>query len=288
MALMLVDEALARVLETASPLATEFVEVGAAHGRVLAEDLVARRSQPPAAVSSMDGFAVRAADVATVPARLRLVGEVAAGRVFEGTLRPGEAIRILTGGVMPDGADTIVIQEDTRRDGDAIIAEQSEPVGRYVRVAGLDFSEGDRRLLAGRRLTIRDIALAAAMDHAVVPVVARPRVAIFSTGDELRMPGQPLGPGQIVSSNGLALAAFARAEGAVPLDLGIIPDRLDATIAAVRRARDWGADVLVTAGGASAATSPPMTTGRTICAADSRPTRRGGRSSCRFGCRIRR
>ncbi|MBX6424842.1 MAG: molybdopterin molybdotransferase MoeA [Variibacter sp.] len=251
MALMPVEEALARVLEKAEPLPAEFVEVGAAHGRVLAADLAARRTQPPAAMSSMDGYAVRAADVASVPARLRLIGEVAAGRTFPGAVGPGEAARILTGGVVPAGADTIVIQENARREGDVVIVEKGEPVGRYIRRAGLDFAAGDRALAAGRRLTTRDLALAAAMNHAVVPVVRRPRIAVFSTGDELRPPGSRLAPGQIISSNSLALAAMARAEGALAIDLGIVSDRLEDTIAAVRRARDWGADILATTGGAS-------------------------------------
>lgn len=251
MALMPVEQALAQVLAGVVRLPSEHIEVAAAHERVLTEDLIARRSQPPADMSSMDGYGVRAADVATVPARLRLVGEVAAGRTFSGTIGAGEAARILTGGVIPQGADTIIIQENTRCEGDVVIVEKGEPAGRYIRRAGLDFVAGKERLAAGRRLTIRDVALAAAMNHAVVPVVRRPRVAIFSTGDELMPPGSPLEPGQIISSNGLALAAMVRAEGALALDIGIVADRLDDTIAAVRRAREWGADILLTAGGAS-------------------------------------
>jgi molybdopterin molybdotransferase len=152
---------------------------------------------------------------------------------------------------MPDGADTVVIQENARRDGDGVIVEKGERAGRHIRRAGLDFVEGEQRLPAGRRLNVRDLALAAAMNHALVPVVRRPRVAVFSTGDELLPPGSAPAPGQIISSNGIALCAMARAEGALALDIGIVADRLDDTIAAVRRARDWGADILLTAGGAS-------------------------------------
>lgn len=250
--LMPVDEALARVLDGVEPLPTEFVPVAAAHRRVLAADLAARRTQPPAAMSAMDGYAVRAADVTAAPARLKLIGEVAAGRVFAGTVGAGEAARILTGGVVPDGADTIVIQENTRRDGDAVVVERAEPrAGRHIRAAGLDFRDGEVRLARGRRMSTRDLALAAAMNHAVVPVHRRPRIAVISTGDELVAPGRIPLPGQIISSNGAALAAQARAEGAQVLDLGIVPDRLDATVAAIRRAREWSADILMTTGGAS-------------------------------------
>lgn len=251
MALMPVDEALARVLADAAPLPTETIPVAAAHGRVLAEDLAALRTQPPASVSAMDGYAVRAADVAATPTRLRVIGEVPAGRAFEGTVGPREAVRIFTGGVVPDGADAIVMQENTRRDGDAVVVEQSVGPGRFVRKAGLDFTEGDQRLAKGRRMTVRDLGLAAAMNHAVVRVYRRPRVAVISTGSELVPPGSAAGVAQVISSNGPALAAFAAAHGAEALDFGTVPDRLEDTVAAIRRARSWGADVLLTTGGAS-------------------------------------
>lgn len=251
MALMPVEEARARVLDGVAPLSAEIVAVAEAHGRILAESLVARRTQPPAAVSAMDGYAARAADVASVPVALKLIGESAAGSVFPGEVSAGACVRILTGGVLPAGADTIVIQENVRREGNAVIVQQGAPPGRFVRAAGLDFKEGDARLERGRLLTVRDVALAAAMNHAVLPVYRRPRVAIFSTGDELRAAGSELGAGQVISTNGVALAAMARAEGALPLDFGIVPDRLEDTVAAIRRVRAWGADVLVTSGGAS-------------------------------------
>jgi molybdopterin molybdotransferase len=251
MALIPVDEALARVLDGAHGLPSEDVAVVDAHGRVLTRDLHALRTQPPASVSAMDGYAVRAADIAQAPADLKIVGEVPAGRAFDGSIGVNEAVRILTGGVVPTGADTIVIQENARRDGERVIVETSAAPGRYIRRAGLDFREGDLRLSAGRRLTLRDIALAAAMNHARVPVHRRPRVAVISTGDELVPAGTTPGPAQIVSSNGFSLAAMARAEGAEARDFGIVPDRLEATTAAIRAARDWGADILLTAGGAS-------------------------------------
>ena len=251
MALLPVGQALAHVLHGVVTLPAERVALAEAEGRVLAEDLAALRTQPPDDVSAMDGYAVRAEDVASAPARLRLIGEVAAGRPFDRAVRPGEAVRIFTGGVLPRGADTVVIQENTAREGERVVVNHETAKGKNVRAAGLDFRKGDARLQKGRRLTGRDIALAAAMNHATVPVTRRPKVAIVATGDELVPPGTEPGPGQIVHSNGFALAAVARREGAEVIDLGILPDRLDETIAGVRRARELGADVLVTAGGAS-------------------------------------
>jgi molybdopterin molybdotransferase len=250
-ALMPVAEALARVLADAAPLAVEAAQLNDAHGRVLAADMKALRMQPPTDVSAMDGYAVRAADVARVPARLKLIGEVAAGHPFGGTVGAGEAARIFTGGVLPQGADTIVIQENTTREGDTVVIAASSGKGRHVRVAGLDFALGAPLLAKGRRLSDRDLALAAAMNHPTVPVHRRPKVAVLATGDELVMPGTSPGVGEIVYSNGYATMALARREGADVVDLGIVPDRLDETAAAIRRARASGADILVTSGGAS-------------------------------------
>ena len=249
--LLSVAEALQRVLEHAVPLPAEEVPLSDAAGLVLAYPLAARRTQPPADVSAMDGYAVRAADIANAPVRLKVIGEVAAGRPFAQTLGAGEAARIFTGGVMPHGATAIVIQENTKRDGDIVEIEKASPKGRHIRVKGLDFAAGDDLLPAGRRLTARDLALAAGMNHPLVPVHRRPRVVLFATGDELVPAGSEPAPGQIVSSNNYAIGALARAEGATVEDFGIVGDRLDDTVAAVRRARDSGADILVTSGGAS-------------------------------------
>jgi molybdopterin molybdotransferase len=249
--LLSVADALERVLEHAAPLPAEEAPLDAAAGRVLAYPLKARRTQPPADVSAMDGYAVRAADVANAPVRLKIVGEVAAGRPFARAVGHGEAARIFTGGVMPEGADTIVIQEHTKREGNHVAVQKPSAKGRHIRAQGLDFSAGDALLSAGHRLTARDLSLAAGMNHPLVPVHRRPKIALFATGDELVPPGVEPAPGQIVSSNNFALAALARAEGAVVEDLGIVGDRLDDTVAAVRRARESGADILVTSGGAS-------------------------------------
>ncbi|MEJ0076726.1 MAG: gephyrin-like molybdotransferase Glp [Alphaproteobacteria bacterium] len=251
MALLPVPDALARVLEGVEPLPAERVPLAQAEGRVLAHDLSARRTQPPENVSAMDGYAVRGAEVAHAPAGFRVVGEIAAGRPLGQPVRPGEAVRIFTGGVLPEGTDTVVIQEHTTRDGERVVVNKATPTGKNVRVAGLDFRQGDLRLKKGRHLTGRDVSLAAAMNHASVPVHRRPKVAIVATGDELVPPGTEPGPGQIVYSNVFTLAAVARRAGAEVIDLGVLPDRLEDTVAGLRRARDLSADVLVTAGGAS-------------------------------------
>ena len=249
-----VAEALERILKSFAPLPAETVSVAEAFGRVLAADVRARVTQPPHAVSAMDGYAVRAADVAAVPATLTVTGAVPAGGLFEGTLAPGEAVRIFTGAPLPAGADAIVIQEDTEA-GDGpdglrqVTVKEASPLGHYVRPAGLDFAVGDAGPRAGRLLTARDVGLIAAMNHPWVQVRRRPRVAILATGDEVVMPGEPLGPSQIVSSNGLALAAFVRACGGEPIQLGIAPDKEEQLAALAAGAR--GADLLLTAGGAS-------------------------------------
>ncbi|HVU44468.1 MAG TPA: gephyrin-like molybdotransferase Glp [Xanthobacteraceae bacterium] len=251
MALLSVAGALEQVLAQAEPLPADEVPLAEADSLVLAYDLEARRTQPPADVSAMDGYAVRAADVASAPVRLKVIGEVAAGRPFAASVGPGEAARIFTGGVLPQAADTVVIQELTTRDGNVVEVQKPATLGRNVRPRGLDFRAGDRLLAKGHRLTPRDLQLAAGMNHPFLPVHRRPKLALFATGDELVPPGQEPGPGQIVYSNGFALAALARSEGATVLDLGVVGDKLDDTIARVRRARDLGADILVTTGGAS-------------------------------------
>jgi len=250
-ALMPVADALAAILEGAEPSPEEMVALEAAHHRVLARDVAARRTQPPQAMSAMDGYAVRAADAAKVQAKLRVIGEVAAGRPFDRAIGPGEAARIFTGGVIPDGADAVVIQEDTIADGNSITITEAATPGRNVRPAGVDFSEGEVLLKAGTRLSDRDLSLAASMNYPELSVRKRPKLALLATGDELVMPGQTPGPGQIVYSNGYALRALARAEGADTVDLGVAADTIEATTAGIRRAREAGADILVTTGGAS-------------------------------------
>ncbi|MFE1600823.1 molybdopterin molybdotransferase MoeA [Methylobacterium sp. ID0610] len=250
-ALLPVAEALARILADAAPVEAEAVPIGRASGRTLAADVRARRTQPPFAASAMDGYAVRSADVAEPPTTLRVIGTSAAGHGFAGPVGPGEAVRIFTGAPMPEGADTIVIQEDAEAAGDRVRLRQGNPPGRHVRGSGLDFREDDLLLAAGTRLDGQRVALAAAGGHPVLPLRRRPRVAILATGDELVQPGEPAAWDQIVASNGLALAAMAEEAGAEAIDLGIAGDRFADLEAAIGRARDAGADLLLTLGGAS-------------------------------------
>ncbi len=244
-----VEEALSRILEGFSPLAAESVSVADALGRALAEDAVARVTQPPVDVSAMDGYAVRVADVGKVPAVLHRVGEAPAGGAYGGRLGPGEVVRIFTGAPLPAGADGIVIQEDTQAEGEAVTILAAPLAGRHIRKAGLDFREGEVGIRAPRRLTPRDIGLAAAMNLPWLKVRRRPRIAILATGDEVVMPGDPIGANQIVSSNALALAAAVTAWGGEPINLGIAADTRESLQALAAGAR--GADVLVTTGGAS-------------------------------------
>ena len=251
MAPISVADALRRVLAHAEPLSPENVPLDDANGRVLARDLTALRTQPPADVSAMDGYAVRTADVADAPVYLKVIGEVAAGRPFTAAVGPGETARIFTGGVIPAGADTIVVQESANREADRVEVLKPATKGRHIRKEGLDFRRGESLFARGHRLTARDLALLAGMNHPLVTLHRRPKIALFATGDELVPPGTEPVPGQIVYSNGFALAALARQEGAVVTDLGLVGDTMEATIVAIRRARDIPADILVTTGGAS-------------------------------------
>jgi molybdopterin molybdotransferase len=244
-----VEEARRRLLAPLKPLGAEQVALSEAVGRVLAEDAAARRTQPPFAVSAMDGYAVRAADVAQVPARLKVVGAVPAGQSFADTLGRGQAVRIFTGAPLPEGADAIVIQEDTAREGDSVVIREAAPHGHYVRQAGLDFRAGDVGLRAGRRLTARDVGLAAAMNRPWLLLRRKPRIAILPTGDEVVMPGDPVGPNQIVSSNGLALAALIGQCGGIAVHLPIAADD-SRTLQRIAEGAE-GVDFLVTTGGAS-------------------------------------
>jgi len=244
-----VEEARSRIIGTFDRLPAEQVAISQGAGRVLAQDVVSRITKPPHPVSAMDGYAVRAADVADVPATLRVVGEAPAGGAYGATLKPGEAVRIFTGGPVPEGADSIVIQENTERDGASVTVTVSVSQGRFVRRQGLDFSAGDAGPPAGRKLGPREIGLIAAMNVPWLKVTRRPRVAILGTGDEIVMPGEPLGPNQIISSNSLALAAIVAEAGGEPMSLGIVRDDEEALRSIVEGAAR--ADLLVITGGMS-------------------------------------
>ncbi len=249
-AMISVAEARERILHALEPVSAEQLALADGLGRVLARDIAARRTQPPLAVSAMDGYAVRAADVEVVPARLTVIGYAPAGSAFDGTVGPGQAVRIFTGAPVPEGADTIVIQENTEdAEGGISVVAGTAPPGRYIRPAGLDFSEGEVLLRAGQVLSARDLGLAAGMNVPWLMVRRKPRVAILATGDEIVMPGEPIGENQIVSSNAIALAGFIEAEGGIPVDLGIAPDSAEALKAMAAGAR--GVDLVITTGGAS-------------------------------------
>ncbi len=244
-----VTEAQDRILAAMTPIAGETVGLGQALGRVLAEDVAARRTQPPVAMSAMDGYAVRSADVANPPVDLKCVGEAPAGGAYESALQAGEAVRIFTGGPLPEGADAVVMQEDTEAEDDRVTIKTSVAEGRFVRPAGQDFREGEIGLTAGHRLSPRDIGLAASMNVPWLAVRRQPRIAILATGDELVRPGEQPGPHQIIASNTLALAALVTANGGLPMDLGIARDTSESLQRLAAGAR--GADMLVTIGGAS-------------------------------------
>ena len=243
-----VAEARERILAAMAPLAAETVALAEAAGRVLARPVLARLTQPPAAVSAMDGYAVRAAD-ARPGARLAVIGAAPAGHPFAGEVGPGQAVRIFTGALLPAGADSILLQEDATAEGGGVRVGEAVTAGRWVRPAGLDFVAGETLLHPGRRLRARDIGLAAAANHPWLAVHRRPRIGILATGDEIALPGDPLPPGGIVSSNAHALAALIRAAGAEPVVLPIAPDDADAIATLAAGAR--GCDMLVTTGGAS-------------------------------------
>ena len=247
--LISVEEAISRVLEGILPLNSEQVSISEAFGRVLAIEEASRVTQPPLAVSAMDGYAVRASDVLSVPITLTQVGEAAAGAGFDGSIRDGETVRIFTGAPIPEGANAIVIQEDTKAKGDKIVIKSSVEVGQFVRPKGLDFEKGQVLLSAGTRLNSRHVALASAMNIPWLYVRRKPRIAILPTGDELVMPGEPLKPGQIISSNSLGLSAFVNAAGGVGVNLGIAQDNSDSIRNLISNVK--GADMLVTIGGAS-------------------------------------
>ncbi len=245
--LLPVETAFTRLLGLATAAPTERIALRAAVGRWAAEAITARRTQPESDLSAMDGYAIRHADL---PGPWTVIGESAAGHPFDGNVQAGEAVRIFTGAALPPGTDTVMVQEEARRDGDTLHLDGEGPGhhGRNVRPRGLDFAENDTLIAAGDRLTPARLALAAVGGHGDIAVHRPARVAIAATGDELVSPGTPLRAGQLPESNGTMLATLMADLPCEVIDLGILPDNradLEAAFAAV------DADILVTTGGAS-------------------------------------
>jgi len=252
MSLLAVEEALAKVLDKAKPQVDETVALHDANGRVLSQPVVARRTQPPFDASAMDGYAVRAADLAELPVKLEVAGTAAAGAGFAGELQSGQAIRIFTGAPVPSGADTIVIQENTNRLSETVVEIlEGSAAGRHIRRHGLDFAEGDILLEDGRVLDPAALSLAAAGNHAALKVWKKPLVALIATGDELLLPGSEPGPDQIISSNAYGVGAIISQAGGEVFDLGIARDDRAEIKSFVEKALGARPDVIVTLGGAS-------------------------------------
>lgn len=250
--MLTLDEALGRLLGTVQALPStdnESVSTFDALGHVLAAEVSSGLDVPPADNSSMDGYALRCADVPEPGVVLPVSQRIPAGVVGQ-PLQPGSAARIFTGAQVPAGADAIVMQEQATAQGDSVRIDAVPTLGQWIRRRGEDVQRGAVVLPAGTRLTPQALGLAASVGAARLTVARRPRVAVFSTGDELVMPGEPLKPGAIYNSNRFTLRALIQAMGCECSDFGIVPDKLDATRAALREAAQ-GHDLIVTSGGVS-------------------------------------
>jgi len=244
-----VAQALQQILSNVSQTCAETVALSEAHNRALAQDVVANLTQPNLAVSSMDGYAVKSSDLNAIPTPLTVIGESPAGGCFTGNVGKGEAVRIFTGAPVPVDTDTIIIQENTTRDGDLIQVLEPAKAGCFIRPKGLDFSVGDVLIKAPKVLTARDLGLAAAANVPWLAVKRRPIIAIIATGNEVVMPGEPLGENQIISSNSVLLKAYVESLGAKALNLGIAQDDKKSLARLLASANQ--ADLLITIGGAS-------------------------------------
>ncbi|PKA39432.1 molybdopterin molybdenumtransferase MoeA [Rhizobium sullae] len=252
MSLLPVAEAQGRLLGRANPISdVETVSLANGDGRVLANGLTARLTQPPFNASAMDGYALRREDAPEPGAQLKLIGTSAAGHAFDGTVGKGETVRIFTGAPVPLGADSVLLQEDAEKIDGGIRTKFPVRQGQHIRPRGQDFAEGEAVLAAGTVMDFTRLTVVAAMNHASFDVLRKPLVAILATGDELLAPGSDLGPSQIIASNTFGIAALVRKAGGDVLDLGIVADDKTAITSAVRRAQAAGADVVVTLGGAS-------------------------------------
>lgn len=252
MALLPVDRALEKLLDGAEPKGTEMMPISQLRGRILAKDLVSKRTHPPFNASAMDGYAVKFNDAAEIGATLRVVGESAAGHGYHGTFEEGETIRIFTGAPVPASADTILIQENTEKleDGRIKVTVPAQ-ANRHIRLAGVDFSKDQVLLRKNREMDYSAITLAASMNYADVEVFQKPLISVLATGDELVPPGEEPGLDQIIASNAFGVMAMCESAGADSLDLGIAQDKLDVIKTSVQQALDSKSDILVTIGGAS-------------------------------------
>lgn len=250
MTLLPVEQALIKVTESLTSAPLEHVPLASAQNRVLAEDIIAKLTQPPFNSSAMDGYAVLVEDLVDIPVTLDLIGEAAAGHAYNNVVKKGQAVRIFTGAPVPEGADTVIMQENTSRsDDNKVTINKADTAGANIRLAGVDFRENEVLLKAGQRLSAKDLALAAAMNHAQLPVYSQPVVAILATGDELVEPGQIPNPDQIVSSIPYGLIPMIENWGAKAVYLGIAKDRIESLEEKIEEAKK--ADILITLGGAS-------------------------------------
>lgn len=245
------DKARRLVLEQCRIVGTERLLLDQCRNRLLAEDLAALRTQPPFDASAMDGYAVRQSDLSSIPSNLRVIGESSAGHPFKGRVSEGEAVRLFTGAVVPDGADTIIIQEDTEADGNAVTILAPSPAGKFIRKAGLDFLEGEVLLRSGDQLSASRLSLAASMNHPRALVFKQPLIAVMATGNELVNPGNALGEGQIIASNSFGMGALIEAANGTVVDLGIARDTIEDLTEKATHALRLRANVIVTMGGAS-------------------------------------
>lgn len=245
-----VSEAVDYLVRSRPQMAGETLPLDACLGRILHEPVFARATLPPADVSAMDGYAVRFSDVERVGAILTLIGESPAGQPFDGAVGEHQAVRIFTGGTLPDGADHVLIQEHAVRQNSRVTVSTAQSRPRHIRRKGLDFCAGDCVLQAGVTLGAAELAMASAANHASLQVTVRPKVAIITSGSELRAPGSALGPGEVINSNATAIAALVRLWGGDPIDAGLAPDQIDAIIERVKQAAR-SCDIIVAIGGAS-------------------------------------
>lgn len=245
-----VSEAVDHLVRARPHMPGETLPLDACLGRILHEAVIARTTLPPADVSAMDGYAVRFSDVQQAGAVLTVIGEAPAGKPFDGSVGERQAVRIFTGGALPSGTDHVLIQEQAEREGDSVTVSKAQSRRRHIRRKGLDFSAGDPVLKAGTRLGPAELAMAAAANHADLVVQVRPKIALIASGSELRVPGSPLGPGEVANSNVTALAALVRLWGGEPVEAGLVPDSVEAIIGRVEQAAR-NCDLVVAIGGAS-------------------------------------